>query len=112
MSRRLHTVTVSGLTRNVQRSHLRELFHCVAVEMATDRVTGLPFNYAWVGLPTLREAEAAIEKWDGGELDGSILHVTMFGQQSHRHSRSRSHSHPHSSSSSSGSHGHRSKRHR
>lgn len=70
-------LTVTHLTRNVKEGHVREIFsnfgELKSVELALDRMLGLPRGYATVEFVLHEDAVKAQLHMDGGQLDGKIL---------------------------------------
>ena len=92
-------IVVSGLTKNVQRAHLEEIFgeygrvtgldlplfkvcaytcHSGLLLMVADvHVAGLNRGKAALEFETPSQAEKAVKHMDGGQLDGSFLSVQV-----------------------------------
>jgi cold-inducible RNA-binding protein len=72
---------VGGLSFSTATERLRELFAQVgAVESAavvTDRDTGRSRGFGFVEMATAEEAEAAVKKFNGQEVDGRTLKVEL-----------------------------------
>ena len=70
---------IGGLSFSTSNERLREVFAQVgSVESAmvvTDRETGHSRGFGFVEMATAEEAEAAVKKFDGQELDGRRLTV-------------------------------------
>ena len=70
---------VRNLTRNVTDAHLKEIFGtCGAVktaEVAIDPTVGLSKGHARVELSTRALAVAAVEQFDGAQVDGMRMKV-------------------------------------
>lgn len=70
---------VGGLSFSTSNDRLREVFaECGTVESATvvmDRDTGRSRGFGFVEMATNEEAEAAINRWNGKDLDGRQLKV-------------------------------------
>ena len=70
---------VGGLSFSTSNERLREVFaECGNVESATvvmDRDTGRSRGFGFVEMATPEEAEAAISRWNGKDLDGRQLKV-------------------------------------
>ncbi len=70
---------VGGLSYNTTQDSLRDAFAQVgAVESAaiiTDKMTGRSRGFGFVEMSNDEEAQAAIEMWNGKELDGRKLTV-------------------------------------
>lgn len=76
-------VQVTGLTRNVTKEHLAEIFgvygNLKEVDMPTDRVhTHLGKGEAFVAYATVDDAEKAMKHMDGGQIDGSELSILPY----------------------------------
>lgn len=74
-------VFVGGLSRDTGETTLQQLFaqagEVVSVTMPTDRDTGQPRGFAFVEFSSGAEAEAAIDRLNGYELDGRKLRVNI-----------------------------------
>ena len=72
---------VGGLSFSTSTERLREVFAQVgAVESAavvTDRETGRSRGFGFVEMATTEEAEAAVKKLNGQEVDGRTLKVEL-----------------------------------
>lgn len=72
---------IGGLSFNTSTERLREVFgQAGAVESAavvTDRDTGRSRGFGFVEMATPAEAEAAVKKFNGTELDGRTLKVEI-----------------------------------
>ena len=72
---------VRNLTRNVTDAHLKEIFGtCGAVktaEVAIDPTVGLSKGHARVELSTRALAVAAVEQFDGAQVDGMRMKVAL-----------------------------------
>jgi RNA-binding protein with serine-rich domain 1 len=74
---------VSNLSRNVTSALLADIFShfgtikkCVAV---IDRKVNLPKGYGFVEFADLAEAKCALLHMHGGQIDGSIVRVSIVG---------------------------------
>jgi RNA recognition motif-containing protein len=74
-----HKLFVAGLSFSTSSERLRELFaQAGAVESATvvtDRDTGRSRGFGFVEMATAAEADAAVKRFNGQELDGRTLKV-------------------------------------
>ncbi|OLC15505.1 MAG: RNA-binding protein [Candidatus Rokubacteria bacterium 13_1_40CM_69_27] len=74
-----HKLFIGGLSFSTSSERLRELFaQAGAVESATvvtDRDTGRSRGFGFVEMATSEEADAAVKKFNGQELDGRTLKV-------------------------------------
>ena len=72
---------IGGLSFSTSSERLRELFAQVGgVESATvvtDRDTGQSRGFGFVEMATAEEAEAAVKKFNGHEVDGRTLKVEL-----------------------------------
>ncbi len=72
---------IGGLSFSTSSERLRELFaQAGAVESATvvtDRETGRSRGFGFVEMATADEAEAAVKKFNGQEVDGRTLKVEL-----------------------------------
>ena len=72
---------IGGLSFSTSTEKLREVFaQAGAVESAavvTDRETGRSRGFGFVEMATTEEAEAAVKKFNGHELDGRTLKVEL-----------------------------------
>src|SRR5213594_3815223 len=72
---------IGGLAFSTSDSRLREVFaQAGAVESATvvtDRDTGRSRGFGFVEMATASEADAAVKKFNGQELDGRTLMVEL-----------------------------------
>jgi cold-inducible RNA-binding protein len=72
---------VAGLSFSTSSDRLRELFaQAGGVESATvvtDRDTGRSRGFGFVEMATAEEAEAAVKRFNGHELDGRTLKVEL-----------------------------------
>ncbi|KAI8922468.1 hypothetical protein DFJ77DRAFT_26113 [Powellomyces hirtus] len=67
----LYKVLVTGLTKNVNKEHLQEIFHPVkTVEFLRDKETGTPGGSAYVFYVDLRQARKAVQYLNGAQIDG------------------------------------------
>ena len=74
-----HKLFVGGLSLSTSSDHLRELFtQAGTVESASvvmERDTGRSRGFAFVEMATAPDAEAALSRFNGRDLDGRILTV-------------------------------------
>ena len=72
---------IGGLSFSTSTERLREVFgQAGAVESAavvTDRETGRSRGFGFVEMATPEEADAAVKKFNGSELDGRTLKVEI-----------------------------------
>jgi len=72
---------IGGLSFSTSNERLREVFaQAGAVESAavvTDRETGRSRGFGFVEMATAEEAEAAVKRFNGHELDGRTLKVEL-----------------------------------
>ena len=72
---------IGGLSFSTSNERLREVFtQAGAVESATvvtDRETGRSRGFGFVEMATAEEAESAVKKFNGQELDGRTLKVEL-----------------------------------
>lgn len=70
---------VGGLSYNTTQDALKDAFSQAgtvdSATIITDRMTGRPKGFGFVEMATDEEAQAAIEMWNGKELDGRKLTV-------------------------------------
>ncbi len=76
-----HKLFIGGLSFSTSNDRLRELFaQAGGVESATvvtDRDTGRSRGFGFVEMATAEEADAAIKKFNGQEVDGRMLKVEL-----------------------------------
>ena len=76
-----HKLFIGGLSFSTSNDRLRELFaQAGGVESAavvTDRDTGRSRGFGFVEMATAEEADAAIKKFNGQEVDGRTLKVEL-----------------------------------
>jgi hypothetical protein len=84
---------VGGLAYSTDEATLRTAFEeCGTVTSAaiiTDRVSGRSKGFGFVEMSTDEEADAAISKWDGKDLDGRRVQVSPARPMADRDSRPR-----------------------
>ena len=83
MGRRLY---VGNLSYNTTELGLREVFGQAGTvadaKIVMDRDTGRPRGFAFVEMSTDQEAQAAIQQFNGRELDGRALNVNEAQERS------------------------------
>ncbi|MBI2526571.1 MAG: RNA-binding protein [Candidatus Rokubacteria bacterium] len=76
-----HKLFIGGLSFSTSSDRLREVFtQAGGVESAavvTDRDTGRSRGFGFVEMATAEEAEAAVKKFNGQEVDGRTLKVEI-----------------------------------
>jgi cold-inducible RNA-binding protein len=76
-----HKLFIGGLSFSTSTERLRELFaQAGAVESAAvvmDRDTGRSRGFGFVEMSTAEEADAAVKKFNGQEVDGRTLKVEL-----------------------------------
>jgi RNA recognition motif-containing protein len=76
-----HKLFVGGLSFSTSNERLRELFaQAGGVESATvvtDRDTGRSRGFGFVEMATAEEADAAVKKFNGQEVDGRTIKVEL-----------------------------------
>ncbi|WWD18181.1 hypothetical protein CI109_102630 [Kwoniella shandongensis] len=74
-------IVVSGLSKNVQKGHLEEIFgeygKITGLDLPLFKVSGLNRGKAAIEFDRASEAEKAVKHMDGGQLDGSFLSVQI-----------------------------------
>jgi len=74
-----HKLFIGGLSFSTSSERLRELFAQAgtvdSAAVVTDRDTGRSRGFGFVEMATAPEAEAAVAKFNGHDLDGRILKV-------------------------------------
>ena len=98
-------IKVDRLTRNVTSKHVEEIFKkfgtIKCVTMPIDTATKRTLGYAIIEYADHAAPPKAIERFHKGQLDGSILKVTLDTPETqgrhktHDRDRSRDHSHSH-----------------
>lgn len=82
---------VGGLSYDTDENTLRSAFEeCGTVASAaviTDRMSGRSKGFGFVEMSTDEEANTAIERWDGKELDGRRVQVSEARPQTERPDR-------------------------
>jgi RNA recognition motif-containing protein len=74
---------VGNLDPKVTKKQLIELFSQVGkvkkTNIVTDKETGDPKGFGFVEMNNQKEAEKAVEKFDGHELEGKAIKVAVSG---------------------------------
>ena len=74
-------VHIGGLTRNVNKDHVIEIFSLHGkirtVDLPLDRVTQLNRGFSYIQFESAADAEAAIKYMDGAQVDGKEITVQM-----------------------------------
>jgi RNA recognition motif-containing protein len=78
---------VGNLSFNTTEESLRQVFEqgghkVVEVKLVTDRDTGPPRGFGFVEMASAADAQAAIAAWDGQQLDGRALKVSVAQERS------------------------------
>ncbi|WRT65949.1 uncharacterized protein IL334_002900 [Kwoniella shivajii] len=77
----LRVIVVSGLSKNVMKGHLEEIFgeygRITGIDLPTFKVSGLNRGKAAIEFETPSDAQLAMKNMDGGQLDGSFLSVQI-----------------------------------
>src|SRR6516165_10273012 len=78
---------VGNLSFNTTEGSLKQVFEqaghkVVEVKLVTDRDTGQPRGFGFVEMASAADAQAAISDWDGQELDGRTLKVSVAQERS------------------------------
>jgi cold-inducible RNA-binding protein len=72
---------IGGLSFSTSNERLREFFGAAGVvesaSVVTDRETGRSRGFGFVEMATAEEADAAVKKLNGQELDGRMLKVEL-----------------------------------
>ena len=81
-------IYVGNLSFNTEEPQLQQLFAEVgtvdSVSLVRDRETGRSRGFGFVEMASPEEAQAAIDRWDGKELDGRTLSVSFARPQGDR----------------------------
>ncbi|PWN49919.1 RNA-binding domain-containing protein [Violaceomyces palustris] len=89
----LHTVMVKGLTKNVEEYHLEEIFgfygRIQSVHLPIYRRSGENKSYAQIVYSKPSMAQKAVEHMDKGQIDGSLLTVSLCEEPDLRGSQRR-----------------------
>lgn len=79
---------VGNLPYSVTEEALRQLFSqvgtVVSVDLPADRYTGRPRGFGFVEMESSAEAEEAIRKFDGYELDNRSIRVNVAREREER----------------------------
>lgn len=79
---------VGGIPYRSTEDDLRTAFEeagaVTSASIITDRMTGRSRGFGFVEMASEAEAQAAIDRWDGKELDGRMLSVSMARPQGDR----------------------------
>ncbi|KAF9992701.1 hypothetical protein BGZ79_002761, partial [Entomortierella chlamydospora] len=82
-------VKVGNLTRNVTEGHIREIFGAYGkikfINFPINPRFRFNMGYAEIEYETREEAQAALEGWNGGQLDGEIVDVLHLPQDQSAH---------------------------
>ncbi len=71
-------------TEDEMRTAFEEAGTVTSVSIISDRMTGRSRGFGFVEMATEAEAQAAIDRWDGKEMDGRMLSVSMARPQGDR----------------------------
>ncbi|HEY0947902.1 MAG TPA: RNA-binding protein [Candidatus Paceibacterota bacterium] len=79
---------VGGIPYRTTEDELRTAFEeagaVTSASIIMDRMTGRSRGFGFVEMASEAEAQAAIDRWDGKELDGRMLSVSMARPQGDR----------------------------
>ena len=79
---------VGGIPYRTTEDELRAAFEeagtVVSASIISDRMTGRSRGFGFVEMDSEASAQAAIDRWDGKELDGRMLSVSMARPQGDR----------------------------
>lgn len=79
---------VGGIPYRTTEDELRTAFEeagsVASASIISDRMTGRSRGFGFVEMASEAEAQAAIDRWDGKELDGRMLSVSMARPQGDR----------------------------
>ena len=79
---------VGGIPYRSTEDDLRKAFseagNVVSASIISDRMTGRSRGFGFVEMGSEAEAQAAIDRWDGKELDGRMLSVSFARPQGER----------------------------
>jgi len=79
---------VGGIPYRSTEDDLKKAFgeagNVVSASIISDRMTGRSRGFGFVEMATEAEAQAAIDKWDGKEMDGRTLSVSFARPQGDR----------------------------
>lgn len=83
---------VGGLSYDTDETTLKTAFEecgtVVSAAVITDRMSGRSKGFGFVEMSSQEEAQAAIERWNGKELDGRRVQVSEARPQTERPARS------------------------
>ncbi|HNU14985.1 MAG TPA: RNA-binding protein, partial [Chitinophagaceae bacterium] len=72
-------IYVGNLSWNLKDQDLSNLFashgEVASAKIVTDKFTNRSKGFGFVEMETEEEAKAAIEMWEGKDLDGRVIHV-------------------------------------
>ncbi len=71
-------------TEDDMKAAFSEAGEVTSVSIISDRMTGRSRGFGFVEMASEAEAQAAIDRWDGKELDGRMLSVSMARPQGDR----------------------------
>ncbi len=71
-------------TEDEMRTAFEEAGTVVSTSIISDRMTGRSRGFGFVEMASEAEAQAAIDRWDGKEMDGRMLSVSMARPQGDR----------------------------
>jgi cold-inducible RNA-binding protein len=74
-------------TEDEMRTAFEEAGAVTSVSIIMDRMTGRSRGFGFVEMASEAEAQAAIDRWDGKEMDGRMLSVSMARPQGDRPAR-------------------------
>lgn len=74
-------------TEDEMRTAFEEAGTVVSASIISDRMTGRSRGFGFVEMASEAEAQAAIDRWDGKEMDGRMLSVSMARPQGDRPAR-------------------------
>ena len=79
---------IGGLPYQTTQDELRDAFSkagaVASVSIIMDKMTGRSRGFGFVEMADEAQAQAAIDRWDGKELDGRMLSVSMARPQGDR----------------------------
>ncbi|MEK9148257.1 MAG: RNA-binding protein [Patescibacteria group bacterium] len=79
---------VGGIPYRTTEDELRTAFEeagtVTSVSIISDRMTGRSRGFGFVEMTDEAQAQAAIDRWDGKEMDGRMLSVSMARPQGDR----------------------------
>jgi RNA recognition motif-containing protein len=111
MNKKLYIGNLSSkVTEDDLRSNFAGAGKVMSVNIIKDRLTGLSKGFGFVEMATEEEAKEAIEKFNGGQLDGNTIVVSEAKPKKERDNRDRGRARPYQSDSGGGFRGSRGKR--